>query len=244
MYFIRKSFSIIVVIILLGTYSASGSPMLKAYEEANRFSIDEINALKGKIEKEYESDQTLENAIKLMLIKHNYALVKRNKESVDDGISTIKALYLKFKSPLLLAYLGSMETMRGDLNTDSGLKTAWVKRGIRKMDKAVKLIENGDDLMVFVRMLRGNNYLKLPKMMKKTKSAIEDFRWVYENIYKPNPASFKGENGGSLLYSYGKACELEGHLEMAVRLYEECTQKYRGTEYCRKAESEIEELKR
>ncbi len=244
MHLIRKSFLIICFIFLLGSYPASGNQMIKAYEEANRFSITEITALKEKIEKEYESDQTLGNAFKLMLIKHNYALAKRDKESVDDGLRAIKSLYSKFNNPLLLAYLGSVETMKGDLSPDSSLKTAWVKRGIRKMDQAVNLTNKGDDLMVYVRMLRGNNYLNLPKMMKKTKTAQEDFKWIYETVYQSNPDRFKGENGGSLLYSYGKACELEGDIEMAGRLYKECIQKYRGTEYGRKAESGIEELKR
>lgn len=100
--------------------------------------------------------------------------------------------------PETLAYLGSAMTMEARDSWNVVVKVSGVNRGINLMDKAVSLSPD----KVVVRMVRGNNSLRLPDFFKRKEIALKDFLHL-EALAKKSPGSVDADTLAEISYRLG-----------------------------------------
>jgi tetratricopeptide (TPR) repeat protein len=86
------------------------------------------------------------------------------------------ALKIKKDDPQVMAWLGSLTTLRAKLETNSGKQTFYVKLGTKQLDKAVKLDPNN----IMVLNVRGYNSIELPVFFKRARLGVEDFSKILQ----------------------------------------------------------------
>ncbi len=107
------------------------------------------------------------------IILHQLNRLEPNEKQVLKAEKYLKqALSITPADAELLAWLGSITTMKAMFVDNPGKKTFFVKLGTRMMDKAIKKAPQN----TIVRLTRAYNSLELPAFLMRTKFAVQDFK--------------------------------------------------------------------
>lgn len=113
----------------------------------------------------------------------------------------------------LMATYGSVIAMKAQFEKSSIRQMMYMKRGTRKMDRAVK--KDPDNIGALLQ--RGNNSLRLPVFLKRTHIAQKDFKHILELVGDRKGPEFKA----MILFNLGEAHLLLKQQKLAVKYWEQ-----------------------
>lgn len=123
---------------------------------------------------------------------HNLAVLEVDKASSKSHFYLQKAYKKNPNDYEILAYLGSAKTLLGRDSWRVFQKVINVNEGVKMMDEAVRKAPDN----AFIRILRANNSLSLPRFFKRRSKAKEDFLHIEILLQRhPNmlPSSLQAE---------------------------------------------------
>jgi hypothetical protein len=203
----------------------------------NLENIREVDEIINRMEQKNPSahdEQTL-----LLILYHKYALLKKNIDTTERMIlKAEKFSRLVNKSQLAMAYYGSMLTMIGRDSKNPVKKIYYTKKGIKKIDQAVKMNANAAN----VRIIRGLNSISLPSFFERKNFAALDMEWIIQKV----PADKKLFNDKTMSEVYYKLAEYykeTDNSQKAIHLWQVCLVKYKDTIYAKKSGQMLEIFK-
>jgi len=108
----------------------------------------------------------------------------------------------------LMATHGSVLAMKAAFAKSSMRQMMYVKKGARKMDRAIKK----DPDNIGARLQRGNNSLGLPLFLKRTHFALKDFKHILDQVGDRKGRDFKA----MILFNLGQSHSLMKQQKRAV----------------------------
>ena len=130
-----------------------------------------------------------------------------------------KALLIEPKNPEVLAWYGSVLTMKGRDALFPISKLRYVDQGIEKIDEACK---NAPD-NINVRMVRAGNSLGLPGFFGRIDFAISDSEYLLK-LREKSPELFTDEILSQIYLNLGMAYQRKGEKEKAKEALEKATE--------------------
>lgn len=152
-----------------GAWAAAPQPVFDLKGEEAKTALSSYSA---RIQAKQDDFDALKNAGILLHQMNRFG--SPNKEYVMKGEEYLKkAKQLSEDDQEVVAWLGSIVTMKAMFENDPGKQMFFVKQGSNYLDTAVK---KAPDNMV-VRLTRAYNSLELPAFLKRTRFAVEDFNY-------------------------------------------------------------------
>jgi tetratricopeptide (TPR) repeat protein len=166
-----KPFLPLLLLILAGTQPVRAANISDLRGAEAKAALDQFETTLKQNPKDYEA---LKSA---GIILHQLSRGAPDKDQVETAERYLKeAQKLKSDDPETAAWLGSTITMKARFETDPGKQTFFVKSGTRMLDKAIQQVPEN----TVVRLTRAYNSLELPAFLKRTKFAVEDFKFYLE----------------------------------------------------------------
>lgn len=195
----------------------------------------ERDELRNKYEEQIKSGNKDINIMRKLGIIYHFQANESEKidvEMIKKSYKTLKKVYRKDKNNVYtLGYYGSITTMMA-LTTDDGMrKSRYVKTGIRKMDKAIRMEPDNID----IRLLRGFSSVNLPKFFQRARYTIEDLEYVIKKQSELSP-EFKAK----LYFNIGLAHEIMDNVELARKNWKKAVQVSPKSPFGKKARERIE----
>lgn len=166
----------------------------------------------------------------LGIVYHN-AAVKDSKVYANKAVQYLeKAHQKKMDDNVVLCYLGSAYTLLARDTSDSMARMSYVNLGINYMDQAVR--NDADDISdyIWIRLIRANNSMCLPKSLNRRSIAHEDFELLASLLQKglkvglriPSRQEFSIYRGLAALYKEdGNMSEAKKYQTMAKTVHKE-----------------------
>jgi len=129
-----------------------------------------------------------------------------------------KALLIEPENPEILAWYGSVLTMKGRDALSPISKLRYVDQGIETMDETCK---NAPD-NITVRMVRAGNSLGLPCFFGRLDFAISDSEYLLK-LREKSPESFSDEILSQIYRNLGTAYQRKGEKKKAMEILEKAT---------------------
>lgn len=159
--------------------------------------------------------------------------VAGDEDAVEKGFTYLdKALQLEPSNAVVLAYRGSLWTLRGRDAWWPFTKMKHVEKGIDELDKAVEIAP--DD--VKVRVVRGINSLNLPSMFKRLPTALKDFAFL---LAHPGFSHFDPELQSTIYCCGGIAYKQDNQIPKAKEYLQRAVAVASDSDTARKANEEL-----
>ena len=153
-------------------------------------------------------------------VAYHHKAVEGDKKAVKEAEKLFKnALQIEPENPVILAWYGSVLTMKGRDAWSPISKLRYVDQGIKKMDEAVK--NTPDDITI--RMIRASNSLALPGFLGRVDFAISDCEYLLK-LREKSPESFPDEILPQIYHNLGMAYQKKGEKEKAREALEKATE--------------------
>jgi hypothetical protein len=183
----KKFFYVIAIFLSIGCLN------LIAQDQVNPNDVMTIKN-KGTLEKiinNYSKQDNLKDReLVLVIAYHNLALIQEDLKITLEAKNNVQTYYDNYvkkhggDNPLLLIYLGSLNTLNGRDATKLAQKVSFVNLGLSQMDKAVSVDNNN----LLLRVIRSSNNVSLPEMFARREKIKEDLAFIENNdkagIYK------------------------------------------------------------
>jgi tetratricopeptide (TPR) repeat protein len=161
-------------------------------------------------------------------IYHHKALYYKEKGALKKAERFFQKTHKAFpKDVVILAWYGSLLTIKARDTWFPLMKLYYLRRGISMLDKAVKSAEDN----IAVRMVRANNSLNLPAFTKRLNIAIKDFKYLLRiNKIKELPKELLGKIHLGLVKVYIKKDnkeEAKRHLKEVFKFADKASPEYK-----------------
>jgi len=224
----------ITLIILLMIVS---SPV-RSYGETNLqgiYGLREKGALQKIVDEAEKGTASDQEHLKLLGIAYHNLGVLEVRGAPDKAVEYLeKANSLSGDDYEVLVYLGSAKTMIARDSWNVVAKVSGVNRGIKMMDKAARKAPDN----IPIRMVRGNNSLKLPKFFNRMPIAKEDFLQV-EMLIKKAPSYLDSNTKAEIFYQLGMLFKLEENSAFAREYFKKTIAIAPDSQWGTKAKGEL-----
>jgi len=225
---------VIVLLIMVFPMSSHGETNLNGIYGLRE--KDVLQKIIGESEKTNSSDK---DHLKLMGIAYHNLGVLEVKRAPEKAVEYLEKGYSLFPDDYeLLVYLGSAKTMVARDSWNVVAKVSGVNRGINMMDKAIKKAPNN----IPIRMVRGNNSLKLPKFFNRRPIAKEDFLHVemlIKNSPKHLPLYIDSDTKAEVFYQLGMIFKLEENTSLSGAYFNKAIEIAPHSQWGAKAKGEL-----
>lgn len=188
------------------------NPSLASDPAAEKGAEQIIEELKLELEDHPEEPTLLRD---IGILYHNLGAAG-DRKAVEEAFSYLEKSYqLDSEDPLTLGYLGSTETLKARDSSNPANKIRFVKEGIKKMDKAIKMVPDE----ISLRLLRANNSLGLPSFFHRDKVAKKDFEYLL-HLSEEHPERFDNDTLGGVYLGLASVYEKEGDILRAREFWE------------------------
>lgn len=199
-----------VVMLLLCGWISTASAMIHIPDTPQE-RIKRVRQLEAKYKGDYQGETLKEIAM-------IYAIIAGTDDSSEETIHEADKLLAKAckrfpKDYELMATHGSVITMLANFQSNPAKQLHFVKKGTRKMDRALK--RDPDNIGALLQ--RANNSLHMPPFMKRTHYAKRDFQHVLKLVGDRRGNSFKA----MILFNLGQALEMMKEHDDAKKQWEQ-----------------------
>lgn len=183
----KKFFYIIAVVFAMASLNLIAQDQIKPNDVMTIKSKGQLQEIINNYSKQ---DHLIDREVILAVAYHNLALIQEDLKITLEAKNNVQAYHNNYlqkngtENPLLLIYLGSVNTLNGRDANKLAQKVSLVNLGLSQMDKAVSLDNNN----LLLRVIRSSNNVSLPEMFARREKIKEDLAFIENNdkagIYK------------------------------------------------------------